>query len=139
MRRTMAILIALAISFAMAYAGPPEDLDQIRAAIAANKARWHADETSVSNLSQEEKKMRLGLNEGLDASPSGTTPIPMVTAGAPTVDWRNVGGISYVSPVKNQGSCGSCWAFAVTAALESQVMIANSGMPLNLSEQILVS
>jgi C1A family cysteine protease len=133
-------MFTLTLTFALA--GPPEDLNQIRNAIANKRARWHADKTSVSDLSMEEKKMRLGLDEnhpfGALSSPE-TAAIPTVTALAPTVDWRNVDGISYVSPIKNQGSCGSCWAFAETAALESQMMIATGGLPTNLSEQILVS
>merc|ERR1712142_371710 len=38
-------------------------------------------------------------------------------------DWRNVDGIDYVSPIRNQGNCGSCYAFASMAALESRIRI----------------
>lgn len=49
---------------------------------------------------------------------------------ASTVDWRSNG----VSAVKDQGSCGSCWAFATTAAAESYFMIKTS-TTLDLSEE----
>lgn len=53
----------------------------------------------------------------------------------PSVDWRKKG--NFVSPVKNQGACGSCWTFSTTGALESAVAIAG-GKLLSLAEQQLV-
>ncbi len=49
-------------------------------------------------------------------------------------DWRENGG---VTPVKNQGDCGSCWAFAGVGAFESAIIIADS-VEWDLSEQQVV-
>eukprot|EP00262_Sarcandra_glabra_P020454 TRINITY_DN8142_c0_g2_i2.p1 TRINITY_DN8142_c0_g2~~TRINITY_DN8142_c0_g2_i2.p1 ORF type:complete len:358 (-),score=52.15 TRINITY_DN8142_c0_g2_i2:653-1726(-) len=51
-----------------------------------------------------------------------------------TKDWREYG---IVSPVKNQGSCGSCWTFSTTGALEAAYTQA-TGKSISLSEQQLV-
>ncbi|OMO60886.1 hypothetical protein COLO4_33690 [Corchorus olitorius] len=57
-----------------------------------------------------------------------------VTALPSTVDWRKKGA---VTPIKDQGQCGSCWAFSTVAAMEGITKL-STGKLISLSEQELV-
>lgn len=55
---------------------------------------------------------------------------------ADDIDWRSK---SAITPIKNQGSCGSCWAFAATEAIESEAFISKKYKLLVLGPQQIVS
>ena len=124
---------------------------------------WRAGETSVSRKTYEEKKAMFGGKVpnlgGLEYYKGGIFIMPDYeptdsNEGVATLstteeeedpyvkewDWRNRHGKNWMTPAKDQDSCGSCWAFAAMGAVEAYCnLYYNRQLNLDLSEQELVS
>lgn len=73
--------------------------------------------------------------QGTASATQSTSP----SVGATVIlDWRTS---QFVSPVKNQGNCGSCWAFATVAFFESNLLQTgrvSTSTPPDLAEQFVL-
>ncbi len=118
------------------------DARAVVSAISAAHANWSAGPTSMSALSLAARQHRLGvpLDKIAEAHPTviddiklGPTPLPA------TFDWRNYNGQNFVSPILDQGDCGSCVGFSTTGTYETQLNIAanDPSSPYELSPQYL--
>jgi C1A family cysteine protease len=140
------MVISLLLFFTPSVHADEDEITEINNAIKAKGAHWIAKETSINKLSRAQRKQRLGavIPSALEAEQSQLleTPTDSEIASTPAgFDWRNYNGGNYVTPIRNQGNCGSCWAFASAAALESNVLIVENipGVNFDASEQVLVS
>jgi cathepsin L len=100
----------------------------------AGKHSWYAAVSEITDLSKDEfAKLR-----ATSLYAPSTHPIVLLEAegsNPDSVDWRTK---NVVTKVKNQGGCGSCWAFSATETVESAYAIA-TGKLLELAPQTYVN
>ncbi|KAH9488348.1 hypothetical protein Btru_063758, partial [Bulinus truncatus] len=110
-------------------------IQQHNAAYENGEYSFYLGENSYADMTTQEfvkimngYRMRTGPGSHLVHVAGDLTDLPA------EVDWRTKG---YVTDVKNQGQCGSCWAFSTTGSLEGQ-HFKKTGQLVSLSEQNLV-
>lgn len=127
------------------------ELSKLRATLEGQGAPWQAGTTPLSTLSDAEKRLRLGavpppgspslhereqIAQAKLAAGRVTRAEAKVTAYPASYDLRNVNGYNYITPITDQGACGSCVAFGSTATVEGafRVQRGNPNLQVDLSE-----
>ncbi len=110
---------------------------QLTEALVDGDASWHARQSHITDMPVEQRKRMLGVvvdRGALDRAMARPRSARAVTANfAALVDWRNYRNGNHVTPIKDQGGCGSCVSFCTAALVEAMAHI-ERGVTLDLSE-----
>lgn len=93
--------------------------------------------TDLFNLSEKTIRGSSSTGQSLSVPKEGVS----IEGLPPSFDWRNKAGQDWMTSVRDQGGCGSCWAFSAVGVTEPAYNIysKNPNLDLDLSEEYLVS
>ena len=115
-----------------------ENREIVRLHNADTSNTWVAGMNQYSDMTPDEFKVRVLMKTGTASSPHDVThnarEVPKLDNAPESFDWRDIGG---VTPVQDQGSVGTCWAFSTTANIEGQYY-QKTNTTMKLSEEFFV-
>jgi len=99
---------------------------------------WKKGVNKFTDMTMEQFRMHLGHSSSMSQTMRSSMPLadlPTIDSLPDSVDWRTK---KIITPVKDQGGCGSCWAFAAVETIEAMYTQA-TGNTLIMSPQNMVS
>ncbi len=118
------------------------EIERIKTDIKKENLNWVAGETKLMRLSPEERRSYLMPSPPvIKFDKVFSADWKMFAAYPSRLDYRDYLGYNWMTPIRDQGSCGSCWAFSTLGSLEAMIKMYNSDpeMDIDLSEQELIS
>lgn len=133
------VIIGTQLSICSSFANANSEIiniERLNQHLQNQSAGWVAKDNWINHLSKVELKHLFGLREvpNQDVQFEIKKESKQYQALPVTQDWRNFQGKNWVSPILNQGNCGSCVSFAAVGVLETQVNI--SSMISNLNRKL---
>lgn len=113
------VILSIISSSLLVSSSPQEEISLLNQLIRKEGLHWTAGETSLTRVRPAERKKWLGGFAPSFEQPERTAPVPIQVSLPARWDWRNIDGRNYLTSVKSQGSCGSCWAFAALGMVEA--------------------
>jgi C1A family cysteine protease len=118
------------------------EISEIQRAIKAQGFSWTAGENDITRMPDAERKVMLGgilLPTNIPSSPPPETAPWMNLPSA--FSWGDKDGHNWMTPIRQQGYCGSCWAFAAAGAFEAKqkIRLNDYSISPDISEQTMVS
>ena len=146
MQRITVLFFGLAVFMicGLAMAGQPfMTLEQVQQSIRESGGHWTAKENRITRMTPGQRA-HLTTTIDFEALAKNARPFPATATKVELpekLDWHNVNGEDYMSPVKDQENCGGCWTFAAVSAFEGVINIAmrDPDLDMDLAEQFIIS